>query len=422
MPWTGNILATYLAHHRRMEREIVAYLRVSTKEQGLEGLGIAAQRATVTAFGARNGCPVVAWYEEVETGRKDGLANRPQLVRAVAHARRSSAMLVIARIDRLARSVFVTAQLLRSGVEFIACDNPHASRLTIHILAAMAEHESHLISERVKAALAAARARGRVFKAARQLTPEERRRGQLAAGRASTARAREAYADLLPAVREMRENGATLRAIAARLDAQGQRTSRGGTWNSATVYRLLRREGLTHLKSTPRVRAPVPESVQRVGTYLAGTERTARAHMAYLPVLPLVRSLHDHGRSASEIAASLNRRGRRTQRGSLWSNATVLALLRREAIIPAAVAVGRRCFAPGIRERGVAAAAAIRRKRSKAHAHRIRGLIDNLCSSGATLVAIAEMLNKAGHRTVTGKVWTPGGLARFNASKHCSIH
>ena len=126
--------------------EIVAYYRVSTKSQGFNRLGMAAQREVVDRYAAGLNAPIVAAYEEVESSSRADLRNRPQLAAAVAHVRRSEAVLVIARLVRLARNVLVTSQLIKSGIEFVACDNPHASRLTIHILAAMAEHESRLIS------------------------------------------------------------------------------------------------------------------------------------------------------------------------------------------------------------------------------------------------------------------------------------
>ncbi len=187
-------------------REVVTYLRVSTQLQGLDGFGIAAQRDAVVRFSLAFECTIVAEYAEVETGRKDHLRNRPQLVCAVAHASRSKALLVIARLDRLARSVLVTSQLLESGVEFVACDNPHANRLTIQILAAMAEHEGRLISERTKAGLAAARARGVVF-GSKNLTPEARRLGQIAGALARATRTKAAYRDLVPTISSLRASG-----------------------------------------------------------------------------------------------------------------------------------------------------------------------------------------------------------------------
>jgi len=227
------------------DREIVAYCRVSTQEQGMNGLGMAAQRAAVSRFAAAFSCIIVAFYEEVETGRKDRLDNRPQIIKAVAHAKRSGALLVIARIDRLARSVLVTSQLLESGVEFVACDNPHANRLTIHILAAMAEHEGRLISERTKAGLAAARERGVMFgNGGRYLTAEARYKGQQAAKLAHVRRAREAYADLAPLMRELREGKSSMRDIAAHLNDMGHRNQRRHRWSISNVRALhSRRHG-----------------------------------------------------------------------------------------------------------------------------------------------------------------------------------
>ena len=186
-------------------REVVSYLRVSTQLQGLDGFGIAVQRDALGRFSRAFRCSIVAEYAEVETGRKDHLRNLQQLLLAVAHARRSKAPLVIARFDRLAHSVLVTLQLLESGVEFVACDNPHANRLTIHILAAMAEREGRLISERTKAGLAAAKARDVIFGNRGHFpTPEARAKGQQAAKVAHVRRAREAHADLVLFLRDLR--------------------------------------------------------------------------------------------------------------------------------------------------------------------------------------------------------------------------
>ncbi len=140
-----------------MEPKLVAYYRVSTKQQGQSGLGLEAQEIAVRDYAKGTGAAILAKYTEIESGK---LADRPQLAKAVAHARRAKAKLVIAKLDRLARNVAFLSALMDSGVEFVACDNPHANRLTIHILAAVAEDEARRISERTKAALAAAKARG----------------------------------------------------------------------------------------------------------------------------------------------------------------------------------------------------------------------------------------------------------------------
>ncbi len=225
-------------------REVVGYLRVSTQLQGLDGFGIAAQRDAVDRFALAFSCVVVATYAEVETGRKEDLRNRPELVRAVAHAKRSGALLVIARLDRLSRNVLVTSQLLESGVEFVACDNPFANRLTIQIVAAFAEFEGRLISERTKAGLAAAKARGvKCGNAGRYLTPAARAKGQQAAKLAHNRRAREAYADLVPLMRELREAGGSMRSIAEQLNAMGHRNQRRHRWSISNVRGVLSARG-----------------------------------------------------------------------------------------------------------------------------------------------------------------------------------
>ncbi|HEY1948343.1 MAG TPA: recombinase family protein [Bryobacteraceae bacterium] len=136
--------------------QYVAYYRVSTDKQGIKGLGMDAQRDAVSRFMAGKG-QLAGEFIEVESGRKD---NRPQLLAALAECRKRRAVLVIAKLDRLARNVHFISGLMNSDVEFVAVDMPSANRLTIHILAAVAEHEREMISQRTKAALTAAKARG----------------------------------------------------------------------------------------------------------------------------------------------------------------------------------------------------------------------------------------------------------------------
>ena len=136
---------------------IVSYLRVSTAKQGASGLGLEAQRAAVADFTAVGSHKLLTENVEVESGSK---AARPQLAAALTSCRLHRATLVIAKLDRLARNVAFIANLMDGGVEFVACDMPHANRLTLHLLAAIAEHEREMISQRTKAALQAAKARG----------------------------------------------------------------------------------------------------------------------------------------------------------------------------------------------------------------------------------------------------------------------
>src|SRR5262249_26520925 len=144
--------------------EVIAYYRVSTKQQGQSGLGIEAQEAAVQSHAKQLGAKIKAIYTEVESGK---LADRPELARALAHAKRSKATLVVAKLDRLARNVEFLANVMNSGCEFAAADMPAANRFMLHVMAAVAEHEAKAISDRTKAALAAAKARGTLLGSAR---------------------------------------------------------------------------------------------------------------------------------------------------------------------------------------------------------------------------------------------------------------
>jgi DNA invertase Pin-like site-specific DNA recombinase len=207
----------------------IAYYRVSTDKQGVSGLGMDAQREAVTSY-VRSRGSIVAEFTEVESGRK---SERPQLLAALAECRRRKAVLVIAKLDRLARNVHFISGLMNSDVEFVAVDNPTASRLTIHILAAVAEHEREMISERTKAALTAAKARGI----------------KLGNPRAAEALIKARAAIVTPPVdpvtldimTELRLQGFTYNSIASRLNAMRLNTPRGYQWYGGTVDRVLSR-------------------------------------------------------------------------------------------------------------------------------------------------------------------------------------
>jgi DNA invertase Pin-like site-specific DNA recombinase len=225
-----------------MTKGIVGYLRVSTKEQGDSGLGIEAQKAAVESYAKQNGVDFIHWYTEVESGK---LADRPELARALGHAKRSKSTLCVAKLDRLARNVEFLAKVMNSGADFVACDNPAANRLTLHILAAVAEAEALAISQRTKAALAAYKARGGKLGAAlpqcRNLTAEAVAKGRERSKVSRSKAAAEAYADLLPAVKGMRADGLSLQAIASRLNSDGHTTRQGKAWNPVQVSRVLDR-------------------------------------------------------------------------------------------------------------------------------------------------------------------------------------
>lgn len=229
-----------------MSTKLVAYYRVSTSKQGASGLGLESQRATVEAYAHSIGAGIDAAYTEVESGKR---ADRPKLAAALAHARRSKAKLVIAKLDRLARNVAFLAKLMEAGVDFIAVDNANANRLTIHILAAVAEDEARRISERTKGALAAAKARGQLLGSARpghwDGRESARQAGAERAAKASVAvrqaKAREAVADLLPEMQQRRQAGESFAKIASALTAAGHRTTRGNEWSAMGVKLVLDR-------------------------------------------------------------------------------------------------------------------------------------------------------------------------------------
>lgn len=212
----------------------VSYLRVSTDRQGASGLGLEAQQQVVAKFIADRGLQLVGEFVEVESGRH---SQRPQLAQALALCRQRSALLVVAKLDRLSRSVSFLSELLESDVEFVAADNPHAGKFIIHILAAVAEHERELISARTKAALAAAKSRG--VRLGNPRLGDARK--SAAAAQASKARAHAGR--VLPTIRQIQGAGVwSLQGIATALNARGVATARGGTWHPSTVRALLRRE------------------------------------------------------------------------------------------------------------------------------------------------------------------------------------
>ena len=222
------------------ERRIVSYLRVSTeRSQGANGLGIDAQRATVAAFCQHGGFTLSKEFVEVESGRNN---ERVVLTKALAHARRIGATLLVAKLDRLSRSVRFIATVLDAGVEFRACDVPDASRLLLHILSAVAEAEAAAISQRTKAALKAARERGTPLGAenpACRNLGDSTARGRAAGQAANRAKAVAAFADVLPTITALRAQGLSLRSIAERLNVEYPREV--SSWQATQVKRVLDR-------------------------------------------------------------------------------------------------------------------------------------------------------------------------------------
>ncbi len=206
--------------------KFVSYYRVSTDRQGASGLGLEAQRAAVEQFTAAG--VLVAQFTEVESGKRH--TNRPQLLAALEQCRKHRATLVIAKLDRLSRNLAFIANLMESGVEFVCCDMPTANRLTLHIIAAMAEHEREMISARTKSALAAAKARGTVLGNPRLDEARERAHAVHSARRPA--------AEVLALMSEWKQQGESLRAIARRLNALHIGASRK-QWHGSSVRNAM---------------------------------------------------------------------------------------------------------------------------------------------------------------------------------------
>lgn len=221
-----------------MNKRAVAYYRVSTARQGRSGLGLDAQREAVTLFARAEGWDLKAEHTEVESGKR---VDRPELEAALAECRLHKATLIIAKLDRLARNVAFVARLMEAGVEFIAVDNPHANRITVHIISAIAEHEREQISARTKAAMAQAKARGVKIGGDRGNLPAVAAQGACASARVRRAHSRQYAADLLPIITKLEQQGlCTLSRVAGALNDMNVRTPRGGYWSAGQVARIKR--------------------------------------------------------------------------------------------------------------------------------------------------------------------------------------
>jgi DNA invertase Pin-like site-specific DNA recombinase len=219
-------------------KPIVAYVRVSTNQQGRSGLGIEAQRAALSRFAQSEGLDLVAEFVEVETGKgSDALDRRPQLAAALARARALRCPVAVSNLDRLSRDVHFISGLMTHRVPFVVADlGPDVDPFVLHLFAALAEKERALISGRTKSALAAAKAKGVKLGNPRI----EAARGRAVAS--LQAEADRAASNVLPIIAEIRRSGAmTLRAIAEALNARGVPTQRGGRWHAMSVRNVLAR-------------------------------------------------------------------------------------------------------------------------------------------------------------------------------------
>jgi len=298
-------------HHRRF----VAYYRVSTGRQASSGLGLDAQHTAICEFLAAYDGYLIAEFSETVSGRRD---NRPQLNNALALCRIARATLVIARLDRLSRSLGMISRLMESGVDFVTTDFPFANRFTIHVLAAVAEYESRLQSERTKAAMARLRERGVQLgkpkrKVLRRFPPGCQQLSALARRDRSEARAR----DLAPLIWRLIAEGKSYRVIADEFNQQGIRPARNAPWSANAILRLVR--------MTADEFAPKSDGVpaKRIGAAQVRVSRCARA------IGQLLLALRAEGASYGAIANELRQRGIESPQRRNWGPASIRRYLMR---------------------------------------------------------------------------------------------
>jgi DNA invertase Pin-like site-specific DNA recombinase len=234
-----------------MCRNFVAYTRVSTESQGRGGLGLEAQQAAVAAFIAGKGADakLLASYLEVESGKRD---DRPELVKALDHARLTDSTLLIAKLDRLSRDAHFLLGLQKAGVSFVAADMPDANKLTVGIMALVAQQERQAISRRTREALAAAKTRVAVTGQKKHPQIKRlgcpngaahlRRYGNGLAVKALKAGAAARANGLAATIEAIRGEGVTsANGIAKALNERSIATPRGGTWTARSVLNLTAR-------------------------------------------------------------------------------------------------------------------------------------------------------------------------------------
>ncbi len=266
-----NHATTEAPRNGDVRRCCVGYYRVSTQQQGRSGLGLEAQRAMVHAYVKSLQANLLAEFQEVASGRRKA---RPLLNEALRTCRLTRATLVIARLDRLSRDAGMIAGLMESGLDFVVADFPQATHLTLHILAAVADYEWRITSDRVKAALAAARARGVVLGGGRGPPPEMSRVALKAAHAAIRTQAAARARDLAPIVWPMVVKGLSPVGIAEELNRLGVPARRGGGWHASSVSLVLR-ETKSEFASTPDIQEALDLGPERL-----------RASFAPRPSLP----------------------------------------------------------------------------------------------------------------------------------------
>jgi len=216
----------------------VAYVRVSTDEQGRSGLGLADQLAKIADFAEQEGFEIVETCEEVETAKgADALDRRPQLAKALSRARKLKCPVVVSKLDRLSRDVAFISGLMAQRVPFVVAElGRDVDPFVLHLYAALAEKERAMISARTKAALAAKKKQGAILGNRTNLAEAGTK------GIASIKAGADAFAaNVLPTIRELQARGGTHRSIADELNVRRVRTARGGEWSATQVQRVLAR-------------------------------------------------------------------------------------------------------------------------------------------------------------------------------------
>jgi DNA invertase Pin-like site-specific DNA recombinase len=301
-------------------RRYVAYYRMSTDKQAQIGLSLKAQRESVGRYIAVNPGQLIAEYAETKSGRK---SERPKLAEALYACRIFRAVLLIARLDRLARNVATIAQLMESKVDFVAVDFPHANRFTLHILAAIAEHESRLMSERMKSIIAARRAGGQ-----RWIPPSNGQRcfppgSQAASARVRRARSEARARDLAPLIWKAIGEGKSHAMIAEEFNRRGVRPPRDVPWGKNSIGRIARQTrdefGVAHgtraRRPAGKRRANMLARLNEVGALLVEWRR--------------------HGMTYEAMSSELRRRGCAAPRNGAWSQASMRRYLMRAMNVPA---------------------------------------------------------------------------------------
>ncbi len=218
------------------QQRYVAYFRVSTQKQGTSGLGLDAQRRAVCEFLQQFGGELVADFTEIESGKR---TDRPEFTKAADYAELSNSILLVAKLDRLSRDLHFVTSLQKRGIRFKLCDLPEVDSLTVHILAAMAQHEASMISVRTKVAMQEAKKRGVVL--GNPQLAVQRNRDVSAANQSRVSAQKEWQGKILKVIEHLEAEGHdTCQALADTLNHRGLRTQRGSKFSVPIISRLRR--------------------------------------------------------------------------------------------------------------------------------------------------------------------------------------